>query len=191
MKNESSAKLNKIYKNVLDQVLVFHEVGRVRARESKLYLTAPFSTELYQWEHKQFTRHFLGRYLKLSSAEISGIEKELAGVSRELSGLPQVLVHRDLQSSNVILKKGVPYFIDFQGMRFGSAVYDLASLLYDPYMELTEKSRTLLFDYYCANASLEAFDYKLFRLAAVQRLAQALGAYANLSSRRGTEWIAS
>ena len=40
------------------------------------------------------------------------------------------------------------YLIDFQGMRSGLAEYDLASLLYDPYVHLTGSERAELLEFY-------------------------------------------
>ena len=70
------------------------------------------------------------------------------------------------------------------------AEYDLASLLYDPYVDLPEKERGELTAYYRARqlehgiAINGEFDLKL-RLCAMQRLMQALGAYGFLSLVRG------
>ncbi len=54
----------------------------------------------------------------------------------------QGLLHRDMQSRNIMMKGPTdPYFIDFQGARFGPVQYDLASLLIDPYVGFPEKLR--------------------------------------------------
>jgi aminoglycoside/choline kinase family phosphotransferase len=90
------------------------------------------------------------------------------------------LVHRDFQSTNVLWKGDRLFFIDFQGMRLGPAVYDLASLLYDPYVKLTDKERSLLAAYYAKLRGRDDIAEKL-PYAAVQRLAQALGAYGRLA----------
>jgi aminoglycoside/choline kinase family phosphotransferase len=95
--------------------------------------------------------------------------------------MKQVLVHRDFQSSNVLFKKGKPVFIDFQGMRLGAGAYDLASLLYDPYVKLDKALRTQT-----ALCYLKAFPgnseaVEFVREGAVQRLVQALGAYGRLT----------
>ncbi len=92
--------------------------------------------------------------------------------------MPAVLVHRDFQSSNVLYRKdGTPAFIDFQGMRLGPAVYDLASLLYDPYSpNLGEDERAALLRIY---GGVSARD---LALGAVQRLVQSLGAFGRLAS---------
>ena len=65
-----------------------------------------------------------------------------------LGDLPRVLVHRDFQSQNIIVRNGQAHLIDFQGMRPGLAEYDLASLLYDPYVTLSADERTQLLEYY-------------------------------------------
>jgi N-acetylmuramate 1-kinase len=94
-----------------------------------------------------------------------------------------VLIHRDLQSSNILSVKGHPYFIDFQGMRLGAAAYDLASLLCDPYAELPIGiQKQLLAAYNDAIPVNDRIAENIFWAAAVQRLSQALGAYARLSA---------
>ncbi len=75
-------------------------------------------------------------------------------------------------------------------MRPGLAEYDLASLLYDPYVKLSDAERAELIVYY-RDRQLESgstvdgdFDFKL-RLCAMQRLMQALGAYGFLGLVKG------
>src|SRR5437762_7567190 len=50
--------------------------------------------------------------------------------------------------SNLIVRDGQAYLIDFQGMRPGLSKYDLASLLYDPYVQLSLGERAELFEIY-------------------------------------------
>ena len=96
-----------------------------------------------------------------------------------------VLVHRDLQSSNILLFRGQPVFIDFQGMRLGPAAYDLASLLCDPYVMLSARLQERLLEYYLSRSGRRGGSGESFWLAAVERLAQALGAYGRLSALPG------
>ena len=56
-------------------------------------------------------------------------------------------MHRDLQSRNIMYKNGRFYFIDFQGGRLGPLQYDLASLLIDPYVGLTNAVQHQLLEY--------------------------------------------
>jgi Ser/Thr protein kinase RdoA (MazF antagonist) len=98
------------------------------------------------------------------------------------------MIHRDLQSQNILIWEGASYLIDFQGMRAGLGAYDLASLLYDPYVTLTPEERAELLRYYHVRASVPAgFDefIDLFRRCALQRLLQALGAYGTIGLLRG------
>ena len=88
------------------------------------------------------------------------------------------------------MRNGQAHLIDFQGMRPGLAEYDLASLLYDPYVDLTEPERAELMTYYREQQIKQGitidgdFDSRL-RLCAMQRLMQALGAYGFLGLVKG------
>jgi aminoglycoside/choline kinase family phosphotransferase len=96
------------------------------------------------------------------------------------------LVHRDFQSQNVMLRDGNAWLVDYQGLRPGLAEYDLASLLYDPYVTLTEAERDELMAFYIKHRGLESGRCReRLKLCAAQRLMQALGAYANLSRNLG------
>jgi aminoglycoside/choline kinase family phosphotransferase len=80
------------------------------------------------------------------------------------------------------MRNGQAHLIDFQGMRPGLAEYDLASLLFDPYVDLPEDERAELMAYYCERVSQNGGraqgDFEItLKLCAMQRLMQALGAY--------------
>jgi aminoglycoside/choline kinase family phosphotransferase len=114
----------------------------------------------------------------------------LNGIAERLARFPRVLVHRDFQSQNIIIRNSQACLIDFQGMRPGLAEYDLASLLYDPYVDLDEDERGELIAYYREIQRSHGivvngdFDMKL-RFCAMQRLMQALGAYGFLGLAKG------
>jgi aminoglycoside/choline kinase family phosphotransferase len=93
-----------------------------------------------------------------------------------------VLVHRDFQSQNVLIDRGEAWLIDFQGLRPGLPQYDLASLVYDPYMESASIDREELINAYIgkvldAGGDIGADFRQTLDLCAMQRLMQALGAY--------------
>src|SRR5262249_5630946 len=134
----------------------------------------------------------LGRYFKVSESR----RKELAALpslrefAKRLATFPRVLVHRDFQSQNIIIQNGQANLIDFQGMRPGLAEYDLASLLYDPYVDVTDAERNELIAYYrhrqLENGTVTNGNFELkLRLCAMQRLMQALGAYGFLGLVKG------
>ena len=158
----------------------------------KEHLPAEFDAALYLWEQNYFFENCLGRYFKIDNVKVAALARlpALQEIAERLARLPRVLVHRDFQSQNIIIRNGQAYLIDFQGMRPGLAEYDLASLLYDPYVDLTEVERAELIAYYREQQIKNGmtingeFDSKL-RLCAMQRLMQALGAYGFLGLVKG------
>ncbi len=149
-----------------------------------------FGPELYRWERDYFREQCLRKVcrLDLSASEEVALETELAALARRLLETPPALVHRDLQSQNVMIVNGAPVLIDFQGMRLGSPFYDLGSLLCDPYVGIGETDRTALLGCYydLSRPSYSRQEFReLFLLAAAQRLMQALGAYGFLGLERG------
>jgi N-acetylmuramate 1-kinase len=180
------------YESALDQIATLHALPESVCIEMKQHLPAEFNSELYLWEQNYFFENCLGRYFKIDKAKLMPLAAlpALQEIAEHLVSFPRVLVHRDFQSQNIIIRNSQAYLIDFQGMRPGLAEYDLSSLLYDPYVDLPERERTELTEYY-RHRQLERgiatngdFDLKL-RLCAMQRLMQALGAYGFLGLVNG------
>ena len=121
--------------------------------------------------------------------------REFEQLADSVSGLPRNLMHRDFQSSNVMICQGEPWFIDFQAAHHGPCFYDAASMIGDPYLELSRQLRRELESYYLTNVSrrLNMTSDKAQQalvLCGMQRHMQALGAYGFLSSIRGkTEFL--
>ena len=112
---------------------------------------------------------------------------ELRPLAEEATlGAPSFFLHRDMQSRNIMVKNGEPFFIDFQSGRLGPAQYDLASLLIDPYANLAPGFQASLLDSYLGHFSRltrvdpEDFLHR-YGLCAFFRNLQALGAFAFLS----------
>ncbi|RQV98893.1 hypothetical protein EH220_02615, partial [bacterium] len=155
-----------------------------------LRLMPGFDASLYQWERNYFIEECVRNAcrIELDPAESEALEKELSGLAERLMETPYVLIHRDLQSQNIMIREGEPILVDFQGLRFGSLFYDLGSLLCDPYVIFPEEGREELLRFYhgisSAGYSWDTFR-ELFLLASAQRLMQALGAYGFLGLKRG------
>ncbi|MDP2838859.1 MAG: phosphotransferase, partial [Syntrophales bacterium] len=154
-----------------------------------LRLMPGFDANLYRWERDYFREHCVRNVCRidLAAAEGEALEAELSALAGRLLSTPPVLVHRDLQSQNVMIRAGEPVLIDFQGMRSGSPFYDLGSLLCDPYVSFSEEGRDeLLRLYHGISGSRYPWDKfrELFLLASAQRLMQALGAYGFLGRKR-------
>jgi aminoglycoside/choline kinase family phosphotransferase len=166
------------YDSALDEVRKLHQLPESVCIEMHQHLPAEFNAALYLWEQHYFFDNCLGRYFKIEGARIENLVSlpALAGIAERLAKQPRVLVHRDFQSQNLLVRNGQAYLIDFQGMRPGLAQYDLASLLYDPYVDLTAAERDELLEHYCGGKPSGDF-LETLTLCAMQRLMQALGAY--------------
>jgi len=156
--------------------------GRVRVMEG-------FGPHLYRSERDYFKKHFVREVCKvtLGLSFERELETELSALAERLGGTGRCLVHRDLQSHNVMIRDGEPLFIDFQGMRFGSSFYDLGSLLCDPYVNLSEEEQDELLSFYYGLSTWDhdwATFQNIFWEASAQRLMQALGAYGFLALQK-------
>jgi aminoglycoside/choline kinase family phosphotransferase len=157
--------------------------GRVRLMES-------FGPDLYRWERDYFRNHFVRDVcgIELEPQFERELEAEVSNLAERLSRTIRCLVHRDLQSQNVMIRDGEPFLIDFQGMRFGSPFYDLGSLFCDPYVNLSDSDRDELLSFYYGlsrwDLDWDTFQ-KTFWEASAQRLMQALGAYGFLGLKKG------
>ncbi|MBU6179371.1 MAG: phosphotransferase [Verrucomicrobia bacterium] len=154
-------------------------------------LERPFDESLYQWEQTYFLTHYVERF---HSPELTAELREhpsLTELARDLAGHRRSLVHRDFQSTNVMLRGGSSYLIDYQGLRWGLPEYDLASMIYDPYSEFTPAQTDDLINAYFGlkqeaghGETREAYGKRLVQCA-MQRLMQAMGAYGFLGEVKG------
>jgi len=117
---------------------------------ARVRLMEGFSHDLYRWERDYFRDHFVRDVcgIELEPSFEGELEAELSALAERLAGTRRSLVHRDLQSQNVMIRDGEPFLIDFQGMRFGSPFYDLGSLLCDPYVNFSGSEQNELLSFY-------------------------------------------
>ena len=174
---------------VVESLASFNALGAAAVAE-KLDMMPAFDSETWKWERELFREHCLRERFGREMPE--AVESELVRVAGILEREPRALVHRDFQSSNILWKNDRPRFIDFQGMRIGPAAYDLASFLYDPYVQLRpERERAALCEVY-GKASGRADISEVLPFAAVERLIQCLGAFGRLASvgqAQFTKWV--
>lgn len=181
-----------LYESALFQASRLHIGATQQLRSSGLRLEREFSEQLYLWEQHYFFDNCLHAHFGLEQTAIRRYSQlvRMHEIAARLAALPRVLVHRDFQSQNIIIRDDEAWLIDFQGMRPGLAQYDIASLLYDPYVDLTDSERSHLLKFY-KRVALESgmeltsdFD-EVFNFCALQRLMQALGAYGFLGLQKG------
>ena len=143
---------------------------------------------MYRCGGLYFAEHFLGRLCGIDTTALENELERLANLAGDTIGA-QVFLYRDFQSRNVLLQGGEEpalRLLDFQGGRQGPPAYDLASLVFDPYVPLPQELRRELIESYPAvlaehsPPAAAGFD-RQFPLVAAHRLMQVLGAYAKLS----------
>jgi aminoglycoside/choline kinase family phosphotransferase len=181
-----------LYESALIEVFKIHSAATRKLPGCGLTLEREFNEQLYLWEQGYFFEHCLGNYFKLPAGEV----RRLAGLAAlqsaavRLAALPRVLVHRDFQSQNILIREGTAWLIDFQGMRPGLAQYDIASLLMDPYVSLATSERAELLGFYQrlvrrAGGEVSGDFEEVYHWCSLQRLMQALGAYGFLGLQKG------
>jgi aminoglycoside/choline kinase family phosphotransferase len=176
-----------LYRRTLDEALILHKTDP----EVRLPPNGPpeFDAALFRWEQEYGFQNCFQLCFRIEESRIREIadRTEFTSLTEQLAAYPRVLIHRDFQSQNILICDEQAYLIDFQGMRPGLGAYDLASLLYDPYVTLSSAEREQLIHYY-----LEGYGHSgsrdefidLFLRCALQRLLQALGAYGVIGVRR-------
>lgn len=182
LKDKPFAERLPFYRSALEQVdRLFY------AKPPKEFeLMPPFDADLYRWEQNYFIEHFIGDHLRQDGSALKE-HPAFTALAEKLGTAAKHLVHRDFQSQNLHIKDGEVYLIDFQGLRRGRQEYDLASLIFDPYLDHSEDEREQLLQLW-EDISDERPETSLFHQCAAQRLMQALGAYGNIVENRGDEW---
>ncbi len=200
-----------LYKKIIEHVVHLHWKVSSEARELEGILLE-FDYDYFRWESEYFLKEcvegvFGVNLTTLENSYMAQLQQELHLIADKLSNAKKVILHRDLQSQNIMLKPLNSchsrtqstrrysldyeiYFVDYQSARLGPAGYDIASLLWDPYVELNDEIRKKLLNYYIENSlrsfslSHSAFIEELY-LCRLQRHMQALGAYGFLSLKKG------
>ncbi len=195
VRSKNSLAIAAIYKSVIDQLIKLSLRGADNFDPSWTYQTAQYDQELIvEKECRYFQEAFLQTYLGLK-VRFSDLAQEFSLLAdRALENAANGFMHRDMQSRNIMVKGGKYYFIDFQGGRMGPVQYDLASLLIDPYVDLSDALRLELFDYAAHNLPPELdISPQQFRqgcvYCALTRNLQILGAFSHLSKNKGKTYF--
>lgn len=122
----------KLYGDALDALLRLQIKGNARIMDLPIY-----DERLLKQEMMLFVEWFLIRYLRLAldSEDLDILDTTSAALCRSALTQPQVWVHRDYHSRNLmVVEHGNPGVLDFQDAVVGPITYDLVSLLRDCYI---------------------------------------------------------
>ncbi len=170
-----------VLNSVVDELLKWQNC---RVPEDSIISQRALDKEQFLWETSYFQEHLTQLIPELQPLfEDQAWEKERIELAELCDSLPKTLLHRDFQSENIVLRNLRVSFVDFQGARMGPPEYDLASLLYDPYLYplVGHDVREEVISHY-RESSPVVMENLYF--CAAQRLMQALGAYGNLSCNK-------
>ena len=151
-----------------------------------------FDFAALKWETDYFTDNYLKSHCGI--AEIPDYVRNFYSLlAVSVDAQTKVLMHRDFQSQNIMIRPNSEIvFVDYQGARRGSMFYDIASLLWDPYVGLPLDMVKDFFEYWRfqykgAKIYTKEDAWESFIHASLQRVMQALGAYCFLSKTKGIQ----
>jgi N-acetylmuramate 1-kinase len=183
-----------LYREAVALIYLLQRRGAELASDRYLPYQVAFDVDKLIWEFDFFTRHFMEGYrgIVLTPAEKLSLADEWRAIAEALAAEPRVLCHRDYHSRNLMLHRGNLHIIDFQDARMGPDTYDLASLLRDSYVDLTDRELDELIAYFLVlNGNPDATRFReRFDLMALQRNLKALGTFGyQTMTRRNTVYI--
>jgi len=182
---------HKLYIDAIDALI------RIQV-QSKPGVLPEYDRELLLKELMLFPDWYIGKHLNvtLSEAQTAELMKTFYSILANNQAQPQVYVHRDYHSRNLmVLGDGNPGILDFQDAVYGPITYDLASLLRDAYVQWDEEMVLDLAIRYWerakraglpVNPDIDAF-YRDFEFMGLQRHLKVLGIFARLNYRDGKD----
>ncbi len=179
-----SDELKNLYRQAVEVLAAMQISGREDFDTSWCWDTKRYDEELrFSREAMYCLESFLRDML---GCDISGeVVEECREIARLGQGEDDFFLHRDFQSRNIMIREGLVRIIDFQGGRLGPLGYDLASLLIDPYVALSEQTQEEMVSLYidCIGKN-HGGDGTIFlrnySFLALQRNLQILGAFSFL-----------
>ena len=178
--------IQSLYGEAIRQLVAFQVKGTTPADPGCIAFHRRFDVPLLMWEFDHFLEYgIVARHGKpMAPADEQAIKTEFRRIAELLAHQPQVFVHRDYHSRNLMVDRDRIGIIDFQDALMGPATYDLASLLKDAYIELEEAVVDRLIDGFLDGlashkqgwADRAAFR-RLFDLTSIQRNLKAAGRF--------------
>jgi hypothetical protein len=177
-----------LYRQAVTFIGVLQNRGAELLTPADLPSQLAFDVEKLTWEMDYFVKHFVEGYRGafLTAAERSALSREWSVMVEELAGEPRVLCHRDYHSRNLMVHDGQLYMIDFQDARMGPDTYDLASLLRDSYVDISDVELDRFIAHFLAvKGDADPVEFRRrFDLMALQRNLKALGTFGYQAAAR-------
>ena len=181
VQNGFDAELTKTYKQVILDLLQFQIDGVEGLDLDVAYPVKAFSKRAVLWDLNYFKYYFIKPH-NIGFNEDKLEDDFQAFADYLLEAEMNFFNYRDFQARNIMLKEGIPYYIDFQGGRQGPLQYDLVSLLYQAKANLPEELKEELLAFYLSELEKllpgkKAAFLKYYNEYILFRTMQVLGAY--------------
>ena len=164
---------------------------------SKKDVLPPYDEALLMREMRLFPEWYIGKHLQLTLNEKqqAKLETVFQRIVQNNLAQPQVYVHRDYHSRNLMVTTPNPGILDFQDAVYGPITYDLASLFKDAYIGWKEADIMDWLIRYWENARKAGLPvhedfgafYRDYEWMGVQRHLKVLGIFARLCHRDGKQ----
>lgn len=181
--------VNSLYSDAIKALVSMQTLGDAKDLNN-------YDESLLRFEMALFMEWLLDKHLKLelNQKQLRSVEEVFNLLVTNALKQPQVFVHRDFHSRNLMLtKENNPGVIDYQDAVYGPISYDLVSLLKDCYIKWPIDKINAWVDLYLDELSTRDSDHgferkefqRWFDLMGVQRHLKASGIFARLSHRDG------
>ena len=170
-----------LYKKSLKELTRFQFLGHKVVDYDDCIPRPVFDKRAMMWDLHYFKYCFL--LLSGNVCNEDALENDFEHLLNRICNVDtNAFMFRDFQSRNIMIKDHLPVFVDYQGGRQGALHYDVASLLYDPIVDMPNEQREELLDFYLHEIkSYKIVDDLKFKVEfchfALLRLLQALGAF--------------
>lgn len=183
--------VERLYGDALGALVALQACGPAEAE------LPPYDRDLLWREMELFPDWFLERHLglKLTPAERKMLAVTFYHLAEAALEQPQVPVHRDYHSRNLMVAAHNPGVLDFQDAVYGPVTYDLVSLLRDAYIAWPQAMvrdwvlgyHDLALDSGILRGRCETRFLRWFDLMGAQRHLKVLGIFARLYHRDGKD----
>jgi len=152
------------YKKAVDVLVNFQKLNHEQETQDCIIFKRKFDYDLLMWECDHYLEWGIEELYKTKIPEADKLKfnKHFDDICSKLVSLPQIVVHRDFQSRNIMVTNNELCLIDFQDALMGPAPYDLVALLRDSYISLGEDLIEDIIDYYVDTYN-KLFDTKIIR----------------------------
>lgn len=182
------------YKQAIDILVRIQTDATTPVHPTCLAFHRRFDVPLLMWEFDHFLEYGVdvrqGRPMHAEDGAV--VRRECERIADIMAGEPQVFVHRDYHSRNLMVDGSRLGVIDFQDALMGPSMYDLASLLRDAYVQLDESLVDRLVDYYLDQLAERKVVWtnraafrRLFDLTSIQRNLKAAGRFVYIDRVKG------